>query len=79
MLCRTQPSSKVGQNITESVITRQSAEEMKLMERKLFRHLFVFTFLLTQAHYLIQNAAAQAAQAELTGEVRDQTGIGKCV
>ena len=44
------------------------------MKHKLLRYLFVFTFLLTQTHFLIQISAAQAAQAELTGEVRDQTG-----
>src|SRR6185295_10698097 len=44
------------------------------MKHPLLRCLFVFTFLLTQTHVLIQVAAAQAGQAELTGEVRDQTG-----
>src|SRR4029078_7721090 len=44
------------------------------MTRQPFRYLFVFTFLLTQTHFLVQVTRAQAAQAELTGEVRDQTG-----
>lgn len=44
------------------------------MKLKLFGYLFVFTFLLTQTNVFIRAASAQAAQAELTGEVRDQTG-----
>lgn len=44
------------------------------MKLRLFGYLFVFTFLLTQTNIFIKAASAQAAQAELTGEVRDQTG-----
>ncbi len=44
------------------------------MHHKLPRYLFVFSFLLAQPHIMIQIATAQAAQAELTGEVRDQAG-----
>ncbi|HWO01709.1 MAG TPA: carboxypeptidase regulatory-like domain-containing protein [Blastocatellia bacterium] len=44
------------------------------MKRKLFSYLFVFAFLLAQTHVLIPVAAAQAGQAELSGEVHDQTG-----
>ena len=43
------------------------------MKRRLLSYLFVFTFLLTQTHVFVQIAAAQAGQAELTGEVHDQT------
>ena len=44
------------------------------MKRRLLSYLFVFTLLLTQTQTLVQVAAAQASQAELTGEVPDQTG-----
>src|SRR6185369_6867785 len=44
------------------------------MKHRFLRYLFVLTFLLTQTHLLIVVASGQAAQAELTGEVRDQTG-----
>ena len=44
------------------------------MKYRLPKYLFVFAFLFTQTHLLMNVAAAQAGQAELTGEVRDQTG-----
>src|SRR5215813_13725496 len=44
------------------------------MRHKLFRYLFLLTFLLAQFPSLVQVASAQAAQAELTGEIHDQAG-----
>src|SRR5215475_11900012 len=44
------------------------------MQHKLFRYLFVLTFLLAQFPSLIQIVSAQAAQAELTGEIHDEAG-----
>lgn len=41
------------------------------MKHRLFRHLLVFAFLLTQTQIPIHVAAAQAGQAELPVEVRD--------
>jgi hypothetical protein len=45
-----------------------------IMKRKLVRYFFVFIFLSAQIASFTRVAAAQAAQAELTGEVHDQTG-----
>ena len=44
------------------------------MPRKLLRYLFVFIILLSQFPSLTRVVAAQAAQAELTGQIHDQTG-----
>src|SRR6185503_16847833 len=44
------------------------------MRIRLFKYLFVLSLLLNFLHISIHIAAAQAGQAELTGEVRDQSG-----
>src|SRR5215510_1588989 len=44
------------------------------MHNQLLRRIAIFAFLTAFSFYLIQNTVAQAGQAELTGEVRDQTG-----
>src|SRR5215831_14205521 len=44
------------------------------MQYSLVRYLFVLIFLLAQFPALTRQASAQAAQAELTGEIHDQNG-----
>jgi hypothetical protein len=44
------------------------------MRVRLLKAIFVFAFLINLVHFSIEIASAQAGQAELTGEVRDQAG-----
>jgi hypothetical protein len=46
------------------------------MHVRLLRYLFVCALLVNFVHFSIHIASAQAGQAELTGEVRDQAGAG---